>query len=264
MAGTLDGLDLAPLPGVVPRLGRKAPPPSVTFILQTGRPFDPEQVARAATGAVRRTAHGKTYYEVREVDMRTLYMPSDRIIVLSSLSADELGALLTSDGRTPTLSADTVALVRSVEAHPCWAVVPFEGEMRERLEGAGPKRDPTMAALTRAKGVAAWCRPDGDRLRLGADVVCAGAADAAQVAQSAGAAWNAPAAGLKRMGVGLMLARLPRASEAYGQLTGSLTFTAQGTTARATADVSRKAVAGAAEELDWARQGAGFPGGIAR
>ena len=49
--------------------------------LHTARPFVPEKVARAATDAVARTAHGRTFYEVQEVDMCTLFMPSDRIIV---------------------------------------------------------------------------------------------------------------------------------------------------------------------------------------
>jgi hypothetical protein len=267
LAGKLD----APAPGMPPgRFGPAAlPVPAprlgpVTFILKTARPFDPRRVARAATDSVRRTAHGKTYYEVNEGDVRTLYVPSDRIIVLSALPARDLDALFASDGRTPAVSADAVALVRGVEANPCWAVLPFEAQaQRDDPAAAGQPRgdaETLTDALGTAKGAALWGAPEGERMKFGVNVACADAASATRTAEAAKRAWQEQQAALAQLGI-LFLFR-PKTGLAYGELAGSLKFTAEGTTARATADVSRKALAGAAEELQGLQQGGPLGGGL--
>ena len=149
-------------------------PAPVTLIVKPSRPFDAQQIVRAAGDAKRRTSHGKTYYEVSVGAMRTLYLPSDHVIVLSALPASELDAVFASDGTRPALSADAVALVRGVESHSCWAVVPFEGTARTRLEGAarGDSRS-LVEALLKAKGLAVWGGADGERLHFGAEAPCA-------------------------------------------------------------------------------------------
>jgi hypothetical protein len=247
LAGKLDvlnGLGGALLPGAAAP-SRPAP---VTLILKPSRPFDARRVARAAEGARPRTAHGKTYYEVSVGEMRTLYMPSDRLIILSMLSAGELDAVFASDGTRPSLSADAVSLVRGAESHPCWAVVPFEGAARARLEGAARKDPQSLAdALLKAKGVAVWGEGDGERLRFGADVPCADGRAAARVAAEVESAWKEQKRELALLQMAFLFR--PKTDQAFHELTDGVRFIADGATARASTALSRQALAAASEEL---------------
>jgi hypothetical protein len=249
------------LPGRPAVVGRKSSPSPMVLILKTSRPFDPQQVVRAADRATRRTSHGKTYYEVQAGELRTLYMPSDRVIVLSALLASELDVVLRSDGVTPQLSAETVALVRSVEAHPSWAVVPVEGATRARLESAAPKGRSLTDSLAKAKAIALWGAADGQQLTLGADVTCADDAGAKQTAETAEAAWKKQRL---EMTQGMMVLRimLPRTVGAFEQWTNSVAFTTEGTTARMTAHVRRQAVAEAVDEVEKRQRAGGILGGL--
>ncbi len=246
-------------PGRPAFAGAIAPPSPMVLILKTLRPFDPERVARAARSATPKTVHGKTYYEVSEGDLRTLYMPSDHLIILSALPASQLDAVFRSDGVTPSLSPDVLALVRSVEARPSWVVVPVEGATRSRLEGATTKGRSLTDSLAKSKVVTVWGAPDGDQLTFGAEVVCAGAADATRAAAEAESAWKQREK--ERALLGLMLVGMPNTGKAYRELTGSVRITAEGATARATARVSRQSVADAAEELQDPRRAGGLLGG---
>jgi hypothetical protein len=258
LAGKLDALD-----DVTPLVADRDGPPSLTLVLKTTRAFDPRKVARAAGDAVARTAHGKTYYEVSEGAVRTLYMPSDRIIVLSVLPANELDALFTSDGTTPALSADTLALVREAGQSTVWMVVPFEGKTRVQLaflhdNPPPPELRSLREPLKRAKGVAVWGRLDGDQVKLGINLACGDAADAAQAAKAIEALWKKQQAQLAFVELGLALR--PRTARAYGEIKNSLKFTAHGATAEVTAELGRKTLAAGAEEWQNRPPNGGFGG----
>jgi hypothetical protein len=254
LAGKLDVLDqaLGRLLGPLRRgIGQ---PVAVTLILKTSRPFDPEQVVRAAGRAIPRKAHGKTYYEVNVGQMRTLFMPSDRLIVLSALPAADLDAMFGSDGTRPNLSADGLALVRGVEAHPFWTAVPFEGAARARLDDALRDKDGERAdrvlltSLKGAKGLAVWAGPDGERLRFGAEAPCADEDAAAGLAVVAEATWKTKKTGLSAIALPLALFR-PKMAQALAELTDGLKFKTEGKTARLTGGVSRPSLADAWDEF---------------
>ncbi|HEX5273130.1 MAG TPA: hypothetical protein VFW33_21690 [Gemmataceae bacterium] len=249
LAGKLDVLDglQSALPGF-PGAQVATRPAPVTIILKPTRPFDPRQVVRAVEGARRRSAHGKTYYEVEVGEMRTLYMPSDRVIVLSMLPPSELDAVFASDGTTANLSPEGVALVHGAESHPCWAVVPFDGPAGNRLRHAAAAQPGSLAnTLQLATGLAVWGGADGERLHFGADAPCAGERDAVRLAADGDAAWKSHKTELAMVEMALLLR--PALKRAYRELTGSVRFTTDGTTARFSAEVSRQAVSGASEEL---------------
>jgi hypothetical protein len=261
LAGKLDVLDA--LPGaLVPAAAANARPAPVTLILKPSRPFDPARVARAAEGGRPRKAHGKTYYEINVGEMRTLYMPSDRLIVLSVLPASELDAVFASDGRKPSISSDAVALVRGAESHPCWAVVPFEGETRARLDRGALKGPKSLAdSLQKGKGIAAWGGPDGDRLRFGADVPCANERGAARVAAEAESAWKEQQLELFVVEI-VVGSRFPKTVKAIKELRRSVKFDTEAATARANADVTRQTLTDASEELQKGQQSGNLLGGF--
>jgi hypothetical protein len=193
--------------------------------------------------------------------MRTLYMPSDRLIVLSMLPAGELDAVFASDGTKPNLSADAVALVRGAASHPCWAVVPFEGTARARLERAARDDPQSLAdALLKAKGVAVWGEGDGERLRFGANVPCANERAAARVAAECERGWKEQKKELAVLQVAFLFR--PKTGRAFHELTDGLKFSADGTTAQAGAGVSRQALTAASEELQQGQQAGNNLGGF--
>jgi len=226
-----------------------------TFVLQTTRPIDPESVARAAPKAERKTAHDKTYFELNEGQLRTLYMPSDRIIVLSTRPASELDALFNSDGRTPGISQDTRTLIRAVEASALWAVVPFEGQTRTKIQSISrsEKVDPDLkhlaSALANSKGMVAWVAPDSTNLSLGATVLCTDMAAAQLMAGGVEAAWKEKKPDVDGLAL-LMGFKLPKTVAAYRAIADGLRFSTDGGLAGAKTTISRKAIAEADKELD--------------
>src|SRR5262249_29780261 len=165
--------------------GPGAPPGranAITMIARSSKPFDQKKVAKACKDANRKSAHGKSYYEVTEGEFRTLFMPSNRTLIFSSLSATDLDALFASDGTTPSVSADTAALVRGVDKMTFWMAFPFEGKTRTKLDDLlrndpAPKElQPVVEPAARGKGVALWGTLEGEQVKIGLNVACADAA----------------------------------------------------------------------------------------
>jgi hypothetical protein len=235
---------------------------AVTLIARSSRPFDQKKIVKSCKDAKHNKAHGKSYYEVNEGEFRTLFMPSNRTLVLSSLSATELDALFTSDGTTPSVSADTLALVRGVDKTTFWAAIPFEGKTRaqvdEFLQNPLMKGQPALDAIGRGKGAAIWGTLEADQVKIGANLVCADAAAAGQLAQGAEKAWNEQKGQLKGL-MALLGLQMPKTVKVVGELMDSLKFTADGTLAKASAGTSRANLTAAIEEVQ-AQQGA-QPGG---
>jgi hypothetical protein len=226
---------------------------SPTIILQTTRPFDPEKVARAVPNAVRKTSHDKTYFELNEGEMRTLYMPSDRILVLSARPASELDALFTSDGKTPCVSADVRTLIRAVDGNSLWAVVPVEGATRTemqrlaRSEKGNANADPLASALANSKAIAVWGTADSTNLTFGATVLCSDLPSAQLMSIGLQQGWKQQKAEFDDLGA--LLELLPKTHKAFQTITDGVRFSTDGALVGATTAVSRKAIEEAQKEL---------------
>ncbi len=263
-AGKAAGAGRAPVVGAIGGL-----PKGVTLICRTSRPFDQKKVAGSCKNPVRKSAHGKYYYEVNEGDMRTMFMPSDRTLILSTLPSSDLDTLFASDGSTPSVSGDAAALCRSVSATTYSVAIPFQGEVRSKLDngvrqGKGNNLDPMqpiMEQVAKGKGVAAWGTLDGQQVKLGVDVLYADAASASAMAQSADKSWGAQKLALA-IGLGIIKAQMPKIVQLLSELTQSLKFTGEGTTARATASVGRATLGDAIVEGQAMQRNGGPFGGF--
>ena len=105
-----------------------------------------------------------------------------------------------------------------------------------------------LGSLKKAKGVAVWAGPDGERIRFGADAPCADDDAAAQVAATAEATWKTTKADLSEVRLLLVLFR-PKLAQALRELIDSPKFAPDGKTARLTGEVSRKSLADASDEF---------------
>jgi hypothetical protein len=261
-----DGLPPPPAPDKPPPPGKMALPPlpkperplrNMTVILRPSRPFGQKKVVAACNNATHQKAHGKSYYDIKEGELRTLFMPSDRTLILSAQSGAQLDALFAADGTTPLLSPDAVALARTVDKSSYWGVILFEGKTRTNLDdwlrkNPPPKEwQPLVEPIAKGKGVALWATLQGDQVSLGVNAACADAASASQVVHEAEKTWNQNKlqAGLGAI-VMLNAAGLGKTAKVYGELTGNLKFVADGTVAKISSSASRPALTDAISEIN--------------
>ncbi|HKI33785.1 MAG TPA: hypothetical protein VKA46_18175 [Gemmataceae bacterium] len=260
-------------PGMMPpgfQMGRPQAK-KITVVLRPSKPFDQKKVAKSFKNPVQKKAHGKVYYEVNEGDFRTAFMPSNRTLILSSLSATDLDSLFTSDGTTPSTSADTAALAHSVDKTLVWMVIPIEGQTRIKLDEAVRKEKlaekpdpvtPVMEQVAKGKGVAIWSTLEANKLNFGVNVACADPAGATATRESAEKVWNG-----KKLEVGLgalALAGLglPKTGKMMSEAIGNVAFSVDGTTAKATSSVSRATLGECIEEVQKKQQQGAVGGGV--
>src|SRR5262249_19131911 len=116
-------------------------PESTTVILRSSVAFDQKKMGQWATAAGAKKLKDKYYYDKHQdlAHVKTMYMPSSNILVLSELPATKFESMFAGDGIKPALPADAVALVRQVDKSPAWAVIPFDGKTKEDVRnGSGP------------------------------------------------------------------------------------------------------------------------------
>src|SRR5262245_45817838 len=123
-------------------------PESITLVVKSSAAFDQTKLGQWASDKPVQKLKDKFYYD-KHKDISsavTVYMPSDRLLVISDIPASKWDALLTTDGSKPAAAADTVALVRKAEKGPFWIVLPFDAKAKEDLK-AGKGRPVELAAL---------------------------------------------------------------------------------------------------------------------
>jgi hypothetical protein len=262
------------LPGGAP--GAMPPPPApprrprYTWVLRPSKEFDQKKMARSFKGAVQKSAHGKTYYDVNDGDLRTAFMPSNHTLVISTQPASELDALFTSDGKTPSVSADTVAMTRGVDQTLFWMVIPFEGKTRTRIDEAvrQQKADknpdpltPMVEQVARGKGVAIWSALEPNRVTFGVNLPAADATQALSLKQSAESAWNQ-----QKLGIGVGAAALgrvlPKTATLLSEAIGNVTFSVEGSTAKVKLSVNRTTLTACIDELQKSQKQGGAGGGV--
>jgi uncharacterized protein YkwD len=177
--------------------GGAAKPESVTVVLKSATAFDQKKLGQWASTAGPQKLKDKFYY-VKHKDaplFNTVYMPSDKLLVMSDRSPNQLEALFTGDGTKLLVSPDTVGLIRKIDRNPFWLARPFDPAAREDF-GAYAKLMPAdLQAVYRrhlgaAKAFALYAGPDGNDVKLALGLACANDAAAQELTGGLQASWE--------------------------------------------------------------------------
>src|SRR5262249_37478580 len=129
-------------------------------------------------------------------DFKTAYMPSDRVLVVTSEKGDKLETLVGSDGSSPVLPVQVVSLVRRAQKGQAWIVFPFDQTIKQLMElglaqvPLPPEKQPVVKAVTEAGGVAVHFGIDQRNVKLAVTLGCAKGEDAKLVADELDGLWK--------------------------------------------------------------------------
>lgn len=221
--------------------------PDMTVVGHSREPFDQRKLARACKGTVVKKAHGKAYYEIHDPanpTLKYLFMPSDRIIVLTSQPEPTLESLIGSGGKTLQVSADTAAIARGLESAQFWLAAPVTGPLQEALQQqletakampAPPEQKALLEALPKAKACGLSGRLEGENVQLSAAIACADDAAAKSLSEGLQASWEKNVKGFgATVQLKLMLAALPASTRpAIQEMLDSAKFESKGPVAQA-------------------------------
>jgi hypothetical protein len=157
--------------------GRRSPrvrrvPPEFTLVIRSLKPFSQKRVARAFPGARPQRLNERTYYQLSgEWNFHWLYMPSDRIIVLTRVA--DLSSLLQSDGTRSTFATELDPLMMDLSTSPFWVAFPLDPSMTDE---ARPRSIPGewsgILDAGAVRAVALWARVNEGETSLHAGLVC--------------------------------------------------------------------------------------------
>jgi uncharacterized protein YkwD len=176
---------------------------STTLVLQSSVAFDQKRLGRWVSAKAARQINEKFYYDQhRDLPwVKTVYMPSDRILVLSDIAAKEWAILFDADGSTPAAPPDTLGLIRPLEKNPAWAVMSFDLKTKEEIKaGKGPAQImalllandvmPTVQkVLPEAKGMTLRASLVNNQLGIALGVSCANDPHAVELKNMLHASW---------------------------------------------------------------------------
>lgn len=178
--------------------GPGAQPEAMTFIIKSRVPFDVAKMAAVLGSGPAVKVRGKDTYPSASPAFATLLLPSDRLIVLTTLTGPRLEALAATDGKHIVLP--NLALVNQVRGHHAWLAVLIDAAARRPLQTElglvakdappDPQVQKALAILQEARGIVLWGRLDGNQLELGSSVACANPAVAKELSTALQGAWD--------------------------------------------------------------------------
>jgi hypothetical protein len=174
--------------------------PTQVVIARSRVPFNQLRVRDAAKNAMAQRYQGKTYFKVDETGANFLYMPSDRVAILTDFSESQLQTLIANKGTTTALPAYTVSMIRSLEANQFWLTAPTEflkqASQQGGFQGAGngavlPLEFKTLVdSLDKAKALSVSGAIEGAQFRINLAVRCLDSASAKKLATDMQAVWD--------------------------------------------------------------------------
>jgi len=192
LAYKLDGLNQSELP-------------HTTLIARSKIPFNQNKIRDSETEMYPEIVEGKFYYKrnVGEIsDLNYLFMPSNRILILSNLPQYDFEPLVEGDGTEPLLSTEMVTMIRSLQSDPLWGAVPFSEVMRQSLHRdsqAIVKKTPEFAqvleTLSQARAASAKGRWEEGKFSLTMNLVCPDETAAGKASSSLQSFWTQHAKG---------------------------------------------------------------------
>jgi hypothetical protein len=188
--------------------------PHTTLIAHSKLPFDQNKIRDAEPEMYPDIVEGKFYYKrnVGQVlDLDYLFMPSNRILILSNLPQYDFEPLVEQDGTAPLLSGEMVTLIRGLQNEPLWAALPLHEPVRKGLQRdaqAAATKAPEIAqvfeTLSQARAASAKGRWEEEKFSLAVDLVCADEAAAAKAMTRLQSFWTQQAKGWVGLLPGIM------------------------------------------------------------
>jgi hypothetical protein len=168
--------------------------PHLTLIAHSRVPFNQNRIRDSDPDMYRQVANGKTYYKRQDGNLLSfswLYMPSDRILVLSSLPEFDFLPLLEHDGTQSLVPPDEIQRIQAVQGNPFWAEFPFYRTdelsapdnpittMRQDVKRAfaalvtvAPTLTPVIKTLSEVQAASASAHWEGEKMTLTLDLDC--------------------------------------------------------------------------------------------
>ena len=117
------------------------PGAKMTMILKSQAAFDVDKLAASPAVADAVEAKGKTYYKLKPDSGLAhgkkdalLFIPSNRLLVISDVPAADFEQLIGGDLAKPALTGKTLAVVRELEKQPIWAYVTLGDDFKKELQ----------------------------------------------------------------------------------------------------------------------------------
>jgi hypothetical protein len=160
-------------------------------VIKTKRPYDQAKVRENLHAGEAQLVEGKNVYTLPG-KFKSLYMPSDRIIILAVLPEGELAGLVNAKADKPAIAAEMSAMIGKIGQSHAWAVIAgdqFQGLLNlmageQKLGGSAPGGEsakPLTDALAKAKAGALSLRLQGKQVKFAASVMCEDAASSKQL-----------------------------------------------------------------------------------
>jgi hypothetical protein len=222
-----------------------------TILLKSKVPFNQNAFRDAARNATPEKYEGKTFFKTNEAGAGMMYMPSDRILILSNMNEGEMQAFVRRDGKTPALATDALALVQKArDRNNWWAVGVIDTNAKQGLQllanvpNVPPDVKVLLSHLTEAKGLEFSATFTGTSPEFHVRCTCASDPGAQRLARDGEALWNKNLKGLGGLGVAGFLATLTsdELRNAYKEIIKSARFGNQGSVAELTAPISAKSM----------------------
>lgn len=221
-------------------------------VLRSSVGFDQKKIGRWASAKGPRQLNDKYYFDQHRdfASVKVVYTPSDRILVLSELTATQWEVLFDADGSTPALAPDVMNMIRPLTKNAAWGVVNFDANFKSDLKaGKGPMetlgliaanelRPALQKILPEATGMTFRASLEKTELAVTMGVVCATETHAKELAQLVQASWarNKPVKS-KKLANTLVL-DLEERQQIVNELAAGLSFAQQQTLVEATLKAS--------------------------
>jgi hypothetical protein len=227
--------------------------PTVTLALRTSKAFSQAKMASSFKNSRKRKLNGQTYYEVDESPWRYAFMPSSRLVVVTSAPESQLAGMLGASASKPNVSAETASMIRNVNNKTVWGVMLMDARARPVMDDVIAAQPPALMLLKaddilRTTKALSWgINLDANRLQFGLNIFCADANTASKLASQAETRLQET-----RGQVGQLLdqlGELHKIKQVFREQLDSSKYRAEGSTIALTSQISLQTIGDAIKEF---------------
>jgi phage FluMu protein Com len=228
----------------------------MTVVIKSRVPFNPRKVVEGFVSAEKKKQNGKVFYRVRAdpsqrnpgmaafagVDLPTLFMPSDRIIVATNVDERQLDWMFGSDGTALALAGPSGELLRKAGQGHAWVLLPLDGKIKEQMrQGMAMLPPENRALLEQGKAAALWGNLEGQQVKIGAGLACTDANAAKQITDTMQREWAKQKDQAAGQGAALEMF-MPGVGNLVKEVADSTRISNEGAVAQFSAQVSMKSL----------------------